>query len=325
MVGGGARRRRPKDRFRVVRRDHLRGPHPLGGGDGDISEDGMLASRSYSSRMTESPPLSARWGPMLLDIAPALVLGAALAFVPDPGRDAAIATLALVVAPLIFRRRWPLAVLVVVAAGVVVTTGRAGWLDVAAVVLASFTMGDQARERSLSAIGVLLVAAALAGGFLVQTGDPKTSIALPFVILVPSWIIGDFRRGRRAEGVARVAEIERGESERALALQSAITDERRRVARELHDVVAHGVSVMLIQAGAARKVLRTMPDQADTSLLAVEATGREAMSELRTLLGVLADNTDGAGLAPQPGLAQLEALLDRGRQGGRAPGRETEG
>ena len=104
--------------------------------------------------------------------------------------------------------------------------------------------------------------------------------------------------------------------EREAQLRDAAAEERRRVARELHDIVAHTVSVMQVQAGAARQVVRTSPDQAEASLLAVEATGREAMTELRSLLGVLDDDAAGAGLAPEPGVGQLDVLVDRVRQAG---------
>src|SRR5262249_322036 len=99
-------------------------------------------------------------------------------------------------------------------------------------------------------------------------------------------------------------------------LRTAVAEERRHMARELHDVVAHAVSVMLIQAGAARQVLRSSPSGAEESLLTVEATGREAMAELRRLLGVLHDDGEASGVAPQPGVDQLEALVARVRDAG---------
>ncbi|WP_255359802.1 sensor histidine kinase, partial [Kitasatospora sp. Root187] len=93
--------------------------------------------------------------------------------------------------------------------------------------------------------------------------------------------------------------------------------ERARIAGELHDIVSHNVSLMVVQAGAAREVLATLPEQAATAMAAVEAAGRDTMTELRHLLGVLAPAADGSddvsadSLTPQPGLARLGPLVDR--------------
>lgn len=107
------------------------------------------------------------------------------------------------------------------------------------------------------------------------------------------------------------------ERERENAAQNAVDAERARIARELHDIVSHNVSVMVVQAGAARRVLAAEPEHAATALLAVETAGRDTMTELRHLLGVLAppaDGTDGADrteLSPQPSLSRLSPLIDR--------------
>ncbi len=108
------------------------------------------------------------------------------------------------------------------------------------------------------------------------------------------------------------------EAEHAAATRRAVERERARIASELHDVVTHNVSVMIVQAGAARQVLAQAPGQATAAMLAVEASGRAAMTELRHLLGLLSpagpgsDEGEGdADLRPQPGLAQLQSLVDR--------------
>ncbi|MFL6119476.1 sensor histidine kinase [Actinophytocola sp.] len=104
------------------------------------------------------------------------------------------------------------------------------------------------------------------------------------------------------------------ERERESAARSAVDAERARIARDLHDIVSHNVSVMVVQAGAARRVLATEPDQAAVALQAVEAAGRDTMSELRHLLGVLAPPADGdeqSDLSPQPSLSRLSPLIDR--------------
>ncbi|MFJ7158656.1 sensor histidine kinase [Streptomyces sp. NPDC101118] len=124
----------------------------------------------------------------------------------------------------------------------------------------------------------------------------------------------------RARRRYREALGERGwllEREREGAARAAVDAERARIAAELHDVVSHNVSLMVVQAGAAREVLTALPDEAAAAMGAVEAAGRSAMTELRHLLGLLAPAQDGKDrpygddLAPQPGLAGLGVLVDR--------------
>jgi len=121
-------------------------------------------------------------------------------------------------------------------------------------------------------------------------------------------------RARRAH--ARALE-ERGwllERERESAARNAVDAERARIAHDLHDIVSHNVSVMVIQAGAARHVLDTEPEQAEAALLAVEAAGRDTMAELRHLLGLLAPQgtrEEDDKLAPQPSLSRLSPLIDK--------------
>ncbi len=242
------------------------------------------------------------------------------------------AELALIVLPLLVRRTRPFASLALVAVAVVITSRSyegVPVVQVAAVALASEAVGQYGRGRSLTAVLVLGVAAAMSLAFLLAGSDPLLSVALPFVVVVPSWILGDTIRMQRDEAKARVVAAELATREREERLRATVAQERREIARELHDIVAHSVSVMLIQAGAARQVIRTAPERAEESLLAVEATGREAMRELRGLLGVLGDDGDAAddagGLGPQPGVDRIPVLIERVQAAGLAAELEVDG
>jgi signal transduction histidine kinase len=138
---------------------------------------------------------------------------------------------------------------------------------------------------------------------------------VPFLFLIPIVLganaIGNWKK--------RVHDLE---AEQDTAMLRAVEQERARIAAELHDVVSHNVSVMVIQAGAARKVLDKSPELAREALLAVEDSGRAAMAELRHVMGLLTMTSQGgdpaaaADLAPQPGLDQIPALVERIRSGG---------
>jgi len=115
-------------------------------------------------------------------------------------------------------------------------------------------------------------------------------------------------RGRLSDSAAR---LQHATEEHEAATLRAIEAERARIASELHDVVTHNVSVMVVQAGAARMAVASSPDEATDALRAVETSGRTAMAELRTLLGVLSPAGDGVALRPQPGLGELDELIGR--------------
>jgi signal transduction histidine kinase len=135
-------------------------------------------------------------------------------------------------------------------------------------------------------------------------------------ISLACWILGDSMRYRRGYYTALEDRAARLEAERHAEAKVAAAAERARIARELHDVVAHHVSVMVVQADGAGYVLRSDPDRAASALAAVSATGRQALTELRRLLGVLRSTDQHADLTPVPGLGELRELLDQARAAG---------
>ncbi|MFP5327160.1 MAG: sensor histidine kinase, partial [Acidimicrobiia bacterium] len=127
-------------------------------------------------------------------------------------------------------------------------------------------------------------------------------------IFLVVWSLARAVRSRQSRSEIAEAHAARVEAERGEVLRAAVADERARIARDLHDVVAHGVSVMVLQAGAARQVLDTDPLQVRQPLLAIEASGRHALEDMHRLLGILRRDTDGLALAPVGGLAQVDDL-----------------
>jgi signal transduction histidine kinase len=142
----------------------------------------------------------------------------------------------------------------------------------------------------------------------VVTGDaPWQALVSTPIFLAASIVVGDNVRRRRERSAELVERAERAERERLLVAHQHVHEERTRIARELHDVVAHSVSLMVIQTAAARRSLHDTAT-ADAVLLTVEETGRAAMQEMRRILGVLRDDAGEVQRAPQPGLAAVGAL-----------------
>jgi signal transduction histidine kinase len=185
-------------------------------------------------------------------------------------------------------------------------------------VVGIFLVGLRASTRKLvvagvAAVGVLTATSVLEG----VSGDMASGIA--WVTIVPvgipalaGWVLRSRNAlNRRLDEQAR--EIESNRAEREVA---AVLGERTRIARELHDVVAHDVSVMLVQAAAAKRTVPADPERARAAIAAVEDTGREALGELRRLLGVLRRGDEELALAPQPSLERIGALVQRMRATG---------
>jgi signal transduction histidine kinase len=224
--------------------------------------------------------------------------------------------------PFFFVRRWPsYAALVVLA-----TAAGAAFVDqpvtedsitlVCAVLAAFWRIGSDrtvARAAAAGLVGYVL--------FLVliwRDPDPFGFGDFLFTSLfsIGPWLAGfalSGRAEREADLARRAYALEEEREQRALL---AVAEERARIARELHDVIAHSVSVMTVQAGAARLLLAQDPEQARGPILAVEQTGREALAETRRLLGILRSDMTEAELEPQPGMASLDTLVERTRLAG---------
>jgi signal transduction histidine kinase len=265
--------------------------------------------------------------------------------------------------PLAWRRLYPItAWLVVIIAIVTVHKTYVPPVALGAAVFAAYSAITHSRYRNL-AIAVVsvvtVVAAAWVGNDLPRFPGRLTAIFAILPAAVAGLGIRELRR-RLADSTAR---LRRAAAEAAAATERALAAERARIASELHDVVTHNVSVMIVQAGAARKIMASSQADAEDALLAVEATGRDAMTELRNLLGLLSPPADGvdtadaadtadtaagraaggaagvvrqvtagsgtrrapAALHPQPGLSELDTLIGRVSAAGLAVELEVSG
>ncbi|MFF1646746.1 sensor histidine kinase [Streptomyces sp. NPDC058240] len=149
-------------------------------------------------------------------------------------------------------------------------------------------------------------------------------LTVPFVL---AWVLGDSMRTRRAYFSQLEERAARLEREREAQSKVAVAAERARIARELHDVVAHNVSVMVVQADGAAYVMDAAPDQAKQALETISSTGRQALAEMRRLLGVLrtGDAQESGEYVPQPDVDQIEDLIEQVRQTGLAVDFKIEG
>ena len=183
------------------------------------------------------------------------------------------------------------------------------------VAILSFAIGAHL-PRGRAQAGLVGVGALVAVVTALGPNQTVGDVIFPVVLFSSCWALGRVGRGRKdltGELRARTEQLERERAERE---RDAVARDRVRIARELHDVVAHSVSVMVVQAGAARSVLDRDPDASVRALGAVEATGREALTEMRRLLGILRPAGEDADHSPQPSLDRLGALIARSRDAG---------
>ncbi|GAA3821211.1 sensor histidine kinase [Streptomyces phyllanthi] len=194
--------------------------------------------------------------------------------------------------------------------------------DFAMLVIIYTVAANGARWASRFALVGGLSAATLAQlRWPVEETGPLGRIAISVVLTVPfalAWVLGDSLRTRRAYFAQLEERAARLEKEREAQAKVAVAAERARIARELHDVVAHNVSVMVVQADGAAYVLDAAPDQAKKALETISSTGRQALAEMRRLLGVLrtGEHEEGGEYVPQPDVEQLDELIEQCRASG---------
>ena len=222
--------------------------------------------------------------------------------------------------PLLWRRRYPIPAYVVQNAGLFLWLAPPLITSLVAVFIGCYSMSLYSQHRAVS-LAIPLTQAVVLAAVGIPLGWYTPAIPAWLAELtagVGVWLAGDAVRGLEERS-------RRLERERELVTQVAVAGEQARIARELHDIVAHSVSIMVVQAGAARRLIAGSPERAAEALQTVEESGREALTELRQLLGVLGEQSQEASLAPQPGLGQLDVLLDRLRQTGFAVELSREG
>ena len=281
-----------------------RGVHGLRGRRDALAEDGVLAA--VLAVLAFVPALSK--------------LGAQLGDLPGRPADALSVVLALAqTLPLAARRRFPAAVLAVIGAAFAVDQARGYPTTFASLGLYLALYSAGAHQERLRRIAAAAASAGYAVLALVlhHLGSPLEfgDYFAFYLATAAAWLAGGVMRRLREQQAER----------RRLAAGAATAAERARIARELHDVVAHNVSVMVVQADGASYALDSEPEKARQALAAIAGTGRQALAEMRRLLGVLRSDDGETGLAPLPGIGQLAELLQQTRATGLAVDFTVEG
>jgi signal transduction histidine kinase len=261
------------------------------------------------------------WRSFAFDAAVALAATAVEVALAAEAGAGAVALAAVGGGVLVLRRSAPLAVLATTLAamgGVVVLGGEPTGLTAGIGVYTTAALCE--RRVSLTA---LVPTAAIAAGLSAATVDTpgrQTSAALgaaiAVLLAVGVWALGAYAQTRRRYTRAVAQRAAQAERERDQLARIALHEERASIARELHDIVAHSVTVMLVGVRGARDVLRTAPDVADETLASVETSGEQSLAELRRILALLRGPDRGAEPHPQPSLADLDVLIAGYRSAG---------
>ena len=243
-------------------------------------------------------------------------------------RGAAVLAEVVMAAAITWRRVRPAPTTAVVGAAIIADTlagmpPQSPYVPMVTVLIMMYTVVSYCSARdAVLGTALVLVSVALQVWLGGQSWD---NLAFIYTFVGIFWAFGRIVRMRSAQAVASELRAERLQIEHDERARRIVVEERSRIARELHDVIAHSVSVMVVQAGAAQQVLRDDPAVAAAALENVQRTGRESINELGRLLGVLRDDSEELGFAPQPTLAELPRLVADARSAGLAVELTTEG
>jgi signal transduction histidine kinase len=218
------------------------------------------------------------------------------------------------------RRRWPVAVFLIVALASLVYFGLdfpdgPGWIALFVALYTLTAHGDGRRSLVIAGVGIAILATV----WLVAAADIEPRAALGWVFFrigasVMSAALGESARSRRVIATEALERAERAERTREEEARARVDAERIRIAREVHDTVAHAIAIINVQAGVTAHVLDKRPERARDALVAIEQTSSNALREMRTILGVLRDDNDGR--VPHPGLGQIDELVAKARDAG---------
>jgi signal transduction histidine kinase len=240
----------------------------------------------------------------------------------SPGWAVALTLLATL--PIALRRRYPLPVLVVTLPAALATDVLYDNFQFAGSLVALYTVAAYTGRPGSIGVGVG-TALALPVTQFDAGGLGLAESATIYVIYAAAWILGDRIGARRAYLRELEERAVRHEREREEHARRAAGEEQARIARELHDIIAHNVSVMTVQAAAAGDAFESQPGKVREALASIESTGREALTELRRLLGSVRPGDSPGTFAPQPGLALLDDLIEQMRATGIAVELTVEG
>jgi signal transduction histidine kinase len=233
----------------------------------------------------------------------------------SPVPSLAMAGVVLTTAPLAFRRTYPTSAFCVILLAVIATNRYSTAVTIAAALFAAYFAVVYSKNRP-AALGCLVAGVAVVTFDYPKIGPQIPARLTPILVLLPTVALGYMMRMWRQRAGESAARLRQAEAEHGELTRRAVEEERARIAAELHDVVTHNVSVMVVQAGAGRRVLDRSPGDAREAMEAIEASGRTAMTELRHLLGLLAPPAgpepdalaDQGALRPQPGLDEVPAM-----------------